>query len=498
MNKFTAPSKSTAANPTITDMKKSAKYFLIALPIILAILLVTLETMSRSAAAIFNKAMQEQTLLNGTITVEKLTANLWGEVTFNNLLWKDPRGGTILEIPEGGFTVRLYDILTKNFKSTTIQKLYLKNANISVNLDENMSVDFIRHSPDFLKVSQDMQHDSGDWAEKVSRVNKTEDELKEIGERRRRLQRSKFETGWKNFNLAGRKIHLNLQLEHCQIEVFYRERHYLFRILQCDTHINTADEMTFKIHTGTFGGTMIGSGMDMRGKIDFKAEPVPQCDLTLALNDVDPSSLGFGLNIHDEMTLRARFIGAVNQPVGKGTVQLDELHIPGIDFENVEGEIHYEDAALNFKNVTAEVYGGKLAAYGDYNIDTRYYNIYGHGEKLKTYAALPNSHLHCSVDLDLSINSKGNARETVTGGEFISGKGRYSFLFFDSLSGKFDTEYQNINFYDVEINLSGYKIATDALSIVDGKLTLSPIKITDENGELVGTYVRDWWRGKRE
>ncbi len=472
-------------------MKKSVKYFLIALPIIIAILLVTLEMMSRSAAAIFNKVMLDQQMFNGTITVERIQANLWGEVFFNNFLWKDDHGGTILDIPEGGFKVRLYDILTKDFKSTTIQELYLKNANIAVNLDENMSVDFIRHSPDFQKVSQEMQHDSDAWELKVSHVNKTEEELKEIGERRRRLQRSKIETGWKNFNLEGRKIHLDLQLDHCQIEIFYRERHYLFRILQCDTHINTADEMTFKLHTGTFGGTMIGRGMDMRGKIDFKTDTVPQCDLTLALNDVDPSSLGFGLNIHDEMTLRARFTGSITQPIGKGTVQMAELHIPGIDFENVEGKIHYEDANLKFENVTADVYAGKLAAYGDYNIDTRYYNIYGHGDKLNTYHALPNSHLHCSVDLDLAINSKGNARETVTSGEFSSGKGRYSILFFDSLSGKFDTKYQNINFYDVEINMSGYKIATDAFSIVDRKLTLSPIKITDSNGELLGTYTRD-------
>ena len=472
-------------------MKKPVKYFLIALPIIFAGLLIALEIMSRSAAAIFNKVMQEQQMFNGTITVEKIQANLWGEVTFNNFLWKDEHGGTILDIPEGTFKVRLYDILTKNFKSTTVQEISLRDANISLNLDENMSVDFIRHSPDFKKFNQSMKKDADDWEEKVSRVNKTEEELKEIGEHRRRLQRSKIETGWKNFNLEGRKIHSNLELNNCQIEIFYRERHYLFRILKFDTKINTDAEMTLNLRTGTFGGTMIGRGMDMHGKIDFKTAAIPQCDLNILLKEVDPSSLGFGLNIHDEMTLSAHFLGSITQPVGNGFVKMNELHIPGIDFENVEGNIYYEDSTLKFTNVTADVYDGKLAAYGDYNIDTRYYNIYGHGDKLKAYSALPNAHLHCSVNLELAINSKGNAKETITSGEFSSGKGRYSFLFFDSLSGKFRTEYQNINFYDVEINMSGYKIATDAFSIVDKKLTLSPITITDENGELVGTYIRD-------
>ena len=101
---------------------------------------------------------------------------------------------------------------------------------------------------------------------------------------------------------------------------------------------------------------------------------------------------------------------------------------------------------------------------------------------------MPNAHLHCDVDLNININSKGNPKETVTSGDFVSGKGRYSVVGFEKLSGKFRSEYGGIYFYDVEINLGNYKVATDALSIVDGKLTFAPISITDKSGELVSTY----------
>ncbi len=469
---------------------KKHKYFLVILPTTALIIFGMLEVTSRGAAEIFNKVMQEQTLLNGEITVKKIQANIFGEVTFEDFLWKDERGGTILEIPEGGFKIKILDALTRNFQSDTIESLSFKHANISINFDENMNVDFLRQSPDFKKVSQDMKTDSGEWEQKISRVNKTEDELKEIGERRRRLQRSKIENGWKNFNLAGHKINLNLLLENCQFEIFYRERHYLLRNVKFETKINTDDEMTLNARTGKFGGTMIGNGMSIRGKIDFKTE-IPRCDLKISLREVDPSSLGFGLNIHDTMTLEANFQGPITQPVGKGTVKLEVLKIPGIEFENVEGGIFYEDATLEFNDVTADVYRGKLTAHGDYNIDTRYYNIYGHGENLKASAALPMSHLHCNINLELEINSKGNAKETVASGSFNSGKGRYTLIMFDSFSGKFKTEYKEINFYDVEINMAGYKIATDALSIVDKKLNWSPITITDSNGELRRVYEQD-------
>ena len=469
-------------------MKKYLKYFLIAVPVAILIIFGMLQVMSRSAAEIFNKVMQKQEMLIGEITAEKISATPFGAVTFENLLWKDERGGTILEIPEGSFKVSIFDALTRNFNSSSVQELILKNASVSVNFDENMNVDFIRHSPDFKEVHDDMKKDEGDWEQKVSHVNKTEDELKEIGEKRRQMQRSKIEKGWKNFNLEGRKINLNLQLENCQFEIFYRERHYLLRNVKFETKIDTANEMNLNVRTGKFGGTMIGNGLSIHGNINFKPE-IPQCDLTVSLYEVDPSSLGFGLNIHEPMTLSVRFTGEVSQPVGKGTVKMENLNLPGISFEKVEGGISYKDAMLNFEDVTADVYKGKLTAHGDYNIDTRYYNIYGHGEKLKTSAAFPGQHLHCDVDLDLEINSKGNAKETLSKGTFISGKGRYSLIMFDSISGKVENKDKDLRFYDVVIDIGGYKISTDALSIVDKKLTLSPIKITNPSGEVRRTYT---------
>ena len=469
-------------------MKKSVKCFLTGLLATILIFVAVLEIFSQGATKIFNEAMQEQDMLKGTITVEKIQADIFGEVTFKNLVWEHERGGTILEIPEGSFKVDILDILTQKFQSTTIKELYLTGAIVSITLDENMNVDFIRHSKDLQNVSQDMKTDKESWEEKVSRVNKTEEELKEIGERRRRIQQLKIENGWKNFNAEGRKIDLNLKLDDCQFEIFYGERHYLMRGVHFETKVNTDKEMTLNAYTGTFGGTMIGRGVSIQGNIDFKSEKVPQCNLLVTLREIDPSSLGLGMNVHDKMTLMARFTGPVSQPVGKGKVEMAELHLPGIDFTNVEGKIHYEDSTLNFVDVTADVYDGKLDAHGDYNIDTRYYNIYGHGSDLKAYTALPNAHLHCDVILNIVIQSKGNAKETVTSGDFVSGEGRYSVVAFDKISGKFRNEYKDLSFYDVEIDISSYKIATDALSIKDGKLTFAPITLTNASGEVVRTY----------
>ena len=138
-------------------MEKRKKYFFIAIPAAILIFFIVLNIISHGAAAIFNLAMEEQNMLLGKITAEEIQANPFGEVTFTNLLWQDEKGGTILEVPEGSFKVKIFDVLTKNFRSTTIEKLSLKNANISVNFDENMNVDFIRQSKDFKNVQQDIK-----------------------------------------------------------------------------------------------------------------------------------------------------------------------------------------------------------------------------------------------------------------------------------------------------------------------------------------------------
>ena len=470
-------------------MNKLKKFFLIVVPIVILIIFIGLEVMSRGAAITFNQVMKNQDMLRGTITVEKLTATPTGKVSFENLVWNDPQGNTIVDIAEGGFKVRLWDIVTKHFKSTTVQELTISDANISLHLNDNMQIDFVTHSPTFNEVSEQMRNDKDEWEIKVDRKNKSEEELKEIGERKRQRQQMEIEKNWRNFNTEGRKLRLKLTLKNCNVEVFYKNRHYLIRGVNFTSDIDTTKLLTLNIHTGTFGGTAIGRGVDIHGNIDFASQEIPQSNLTIIFQDVDPSSLGFGINIHDQMTLMVHLTGSISRPVGDGDIKMKKLHIPGLEFNRVEGNIHYEDSMLFFSDVVAEVYDGKLNAHGDYNLDTRYYNIYGHGENLRANVALPDSHLHCKVDLDLKLESKGNSRETYTSGSFVSSEGRYSILKFKSLSGKFETSYRNLHFYDVVINMGTHKISTDALSIINKKLHLEPVIMTDKDGNLLATYV---------
>ena len=467
--------------------KKCLKRLGLALLVICLIILIALEIISRGAAQIFNYAMANQDMLRGTITVERLISDITGHVYFTGLEWKDREGNPILEIPSGDFRVNVWDVLTRDFKSTTIRELTVNQPSVSVHLSDDMKVDFVRPSPDMDQLKKEPE----DWREKVNLATLDARERRAVGQWRREHHQQKVQRDWHNFNAAGKHLKLRLNVHDGGVEVFYRERHYVMSHVQMAVDLDTAKQMSLDMSIGGFGGTMIGDAIALNGTVDFTEAPEPACNMALVLYQVDPSSLGFGMNIHDKMTLSTYFTGPVSHPIGTGKVEMDELHIPGLDFANVEGKVYYENSLLQFTDVTADVYKGKLTARGDYDLDTRFYNLYGHGEAMQTEAALPKSGLHTRVDLDLEIHSEGSAKSTVSSGSFVSGPGRYHLLPFDRLSGKVTDASGDLHFYDAVINLPGFTVSTDAFHIQHGKLSLNPIKLTDREGKPLYTFVPD-------
>ena len=462
------------------------KYFFCVLPFALLLVFILLELSSRSAALIFNHVMEEQTMFRGTITVEKISANIMGEVDFEELLWLSPEGKTIVRIPSGSFQVDLWDVLCRNFSSTSLRQLRLKNAGFSLYLDENMQPDLIQSTSGFQKMEKGPPPDQKE-ATPFSRLSA--EERKRRGEKRREEFQRELAEKLQNFRCEDRHINLRFVLEQCRIEVIHKNHHYLISSVNIEANIDTRKQIKFNVRTENFGGTMVGRGILMHGSIFMDAEPFPECDIAIMLKDVDPSSMGLGSDVHDKMTLYTYFDGPISSPFALGTVEMEELHIPSLDFQNVKGDVRYHESTLEFQDVTADVYGGKLTAQGVYDFDTRYYHIDGIGEDLLTKKALPDADLSCKVHLELSLESKGTAKETFVSGQFVSGPGSYqTWILFDRISGRFSNAYHDLRFYDVNIDLGEYLLSTDAFSIIEKKLTLSPIRLTDENGRLLMTY----------
>lgn len=427
--------------------------------------LVLAQLARRGAAEIFNREIKKQKMLRGTITVESLMAHITGDVNFENLVWKEPDGDLILHVPEGSFHVRPWDVITRNFKSTTVQQLTLKNAIIAVRFNENMQVDFLDQDPKKLALPKET-------TEKKEEQKKQDQEEEQTGEE------YIYDDDGINFNPEGRRLRSEVVLEDCRLEARYRKRHYVLNNVNMKFGLHTSGVSHIDLSTGKFGGTMRGGGMSIYGDINFK-ESKPVVNVDVSLRDVDPSSLGFGMNVHDLMTVVARLEGPVTGPFGRCTVKMKELHIPALRFTDVIGDVTYSNAMFRFSDVHAKVFGGTLAARGFYNMDSRKYRIYGNGKNLDSKRALRDFRFSCLVDLNINLECDGNPRNLLAYGDFKSGKGHYSIIPFDSLQGRFSNRYRELSFFDVKIMAPYGNVTTDALSIINGKLHMGKIVLTD-------------------
>lgn len=430
--------------------KQWAPYALAVLGVLLALfclILLLAKLASFGAARIFNYAAARQDMLRGTITVESITANIHGGVTFENLAWDDPEGNPILRVPSGSFKVNPWDVISKHLVSTTLEEITLNRPAFAVRFDEDMNVDFVKRE---------------------------EKEKKESPPSEKTL-----EDKVKNFNRRGKPLHFKLTIHDGRVQAFYRQRHYIMNHVSMTGTVNTKGQTKLSLTTGPFGGTAVGDGVELHAEIDFKEKNLPTM-IEFTANGVDPASLGLGDDIHDKMTLTAQGSGPLARMEADGTVTMKELHIPALDFRNVKGDVHYSSGEVTFSDVTARVYGGTVTARGNYNIDSRAYDIYLQGEDLDSRIPSNEPRFYCLVKLDGEIHCDGNRKHLIAFGRFFSGPGFYMLVPFKGITGTFNNRWRAVDFYDVSIDTSFGIIHTDAFHIIDGRLHLGTIELVDK------------------
>ena len=431
---------------------------------------------SRGMGVIFNEVMARQTMMRGTVTVESLSATPWGTLSFTDLVWTDPDGRRLVTVPDGKIRVNMWDVVTRNFKASAINGIELNDAIIVVDLDENNRIDFVPPSPDVKKPLNEV-------APRPKAPRKTTQERQEeLGNKVR------------NFNWQGQHLDLKIRLRNSQLEVFNRNRHYVMKDVNARIDLDSNRAVHIDMETGKFGGTAIGDGLVLKGRVDLKdvlKHHMPQLDLQFDVKGVDPSSLGFGENIHDAMTLLTKVTGDFNRPFAKGRVTMPILRIPALTFDNVVGDVTYQDGILNFSNVNANVFNGKLEAKGVYNLDTRAYTITGVAKDLDSSVALKTPEFLVPVSANLNFKSEGIPRDMEVWGNFWSGEGHYMLIPIQSITGNFHNKGRHLSFSDVKVNTKVTTISTNALRIDDGQLTMGPLNITSHGGSNFIIYDED-------
>jgi hypothetical protein len=458
---------------------------------------------SLKAAEIFNLVMAKQQVLQGSLTVERLSANLFGQVSFDGLVWQGPDGQEIANIPSGKFKVKPWDVVTQNLSTTSITYLELNEATVLLQFDNQMKLVNVDRSIKSLKVGQ-LNEEKGRWLEQGSwpdlqtRValaaeanpasegdaakdggaaqdqdkfaqQKKEQAARQEAAIKRRREEMKTDKLVRNKEMKG-----TIVLNNCTVHGVAPKRDFLMNEVNARLELDTTKALKIAFSCGPFGGTVDADGMNLTGKIDL-TKPIPEYALSLNIANCNPSSLGSGINVKDEVSADANITGLLPEPIIEGALHMATLDIPALHFTNVEGLFHYSNGIISAHDVTASVYGGKVAASGYFNLNNKHYNLDCKGHELMGSIAAKDMKLKCKVELDLHMRSSGNAKKTLTYGSFTSGKGSYYFVPFNKISGKFSNLYKTLSFSDVVISTAVGDVKSDAFKIVDGKLQLGKI-----------------------
>lgn len=466
-------------------MRIKKKYIYIALGL-WALVTVTYFTLckiaSDQALLIFNKAMSTQKVLKGSVTISSIDADIWGRVAFKNLVWLDTDGQPIVHVPQGRFKVQPWDIITRSISTATIRELELDNALFAVRFNRKMQLDI------FEQEQAKRVIDRAEQKEAVLLGSETAAEAEipaqnrpKVQESRQGRERARHEL---NLDLGNKRLKLQVILNKCTLTAGYRNRYFVLNDVNAKLDIDTKKKLAIDFVTGKFGGTMVGDGLAIKGDIDL-AQQIPHYDLHLELYNVLPASLGIA-DIKDTVSVTAGVTGELPSPVIDGHLEFKELNIPGLHFSKVRGDLHYENALLKFTNVTGNVFGGTVEAFGDYHLDTRYYNIDALGHELLGSIAARNGKIKCKVELDFKIRSRGDPKTALTYGSFKSGKGSYYIIPFESISGEFSNQNKRLEFKNVVIETKMGIIKTNAFDIVDGKLHIGEIYLEEpDSGKTI-------------
>ncbi len=406
--------------------------------------------LTSQAASIFNYTVNHRQLFPGTITVSRLSANMLGQVSFENLEWRDTSGRRLATIPEGQFRVSIWDMLTGRIGTTTLKSATLNGGYVHLYFNDHMQL---------LGITPDTKETSSSSNEK--------EELSITGLK------------------GNHKFICQLNLNNFIVETTSPDRHLVITNFNAAMDINTGKMSSIQCSTGHFEGTVSAAGFTLDGTIDF-APPVPRYDLALFIKDCNPKSLNVGIDIDDPASVRARIDGDLPDPIISGKLMLSRMTLPGLPFENVNGHFIYHNGRLDADNVTASVFDGQVSAHGNFDIDHKTYKAFIRGTNLKASQAAKGSHIRCLVTLDMWMSSDPIRHQEI-GGAFFSGPGKYIILPFNRISGRFDKKNGVLAFHDVVISLALGDVTTDGFHFTPSGVRLDPIYL---DNRLTGARER--------
>ena len=212
----------------------------------------------------------------------------------------------------------------------------------------------------------------------------------------------------------------------------------------------------------------------LEGKITI--QPSPKYDLNITAPNFIVNALSPGLNISEPLALSAKITGELAQPNINGNFAMNTLVIEPLALNNIEGNFNYFNTLLTVTNMHAQALSGNIAANGTVELLSKTFNFNVSGQQLDSTQAT-GTQIHGPLQFSLVATGSGEPSSANATGDFTIDEGDFAGIPFQSLQGNFNRANGKMTFSNIIIHTFAGTFNSSAIQDANGKIKFEKLNL---------------------
>lgn len=472
---------------------------------------------SRSIAALSKNILENQTVLKGSVSAERIEADWNGKVSLTNLVWNDENGAVVASVPSAKLSLNFFSAIFEGGTEGVITAVELQQPEFFYNASPNSNLLAVQ---DIFadKINSGGRSFTGTISADDGVVQITDggkkyllhDVTAEVS-----VQDNAMQSG--DFSAVYQNAELSLTADKHGDSINYRAKgrnlpaQDIAQMVQCSKNtrieagtvnieLNSDDnKMTVNGNINGVAGTcfdlpvtelngafhgnadaltitqmnmlLAGQPMNIFGSIKLPGAARSKAEYDLQFNSgaFALNAISAGINVTDGVTVQGKITGSLLNPVLEGNFGIKSLDFPPLKIDEFHGSFLYFGDKLNIANAIGQVGSGAVKADGELSLKSGEFKFNLLAEKIPA-EPLTDAQLSGNITFDATVIGSNETESANALGDFAITEGQYKGIDFSKITGVVYYNKSGYKFSDVYLHTFLGRLPMDAVLLDNGKL----------------------------
>lgn len=473
-----------------------------------------------------HRMAEEQTALKGKLAFEKVNASFSGDVVFENVVWTDPAGRKVADLPTLNVSVNLADALRGTLGTSSIEDIVAYKPEFNVEYTDKNGLNVV-NLINFPKQGEETPTKFRGVVEIKDAVVNLEMNGQKLNFTKVQMQANMNQFPTIKFNLQGKDKEADLVGDIVKtvgdVSVKAEVKKYripnLMKLLPSfgrvkidngivPTLVLSAIEKDKKwtvdiegdlaevagafdgyyfsngvgkfaidnkaISLAAFTAMLEGQPVEMKGLILFSKEGLPTFDLDFKTDSFRVDAISPGLDIADTLSAKGKVTGKVDKPVMNGDFTMAKLDFAPLSMTDINGKYTYQNGLISINEAIGKAHSGSFRVVGDVVTETKDFSLNMVANDLDS-AAVTETQINGPLSFNIDVTGTGEVASAVAYGTFAIGQGTFYNIPFNEITGIVNRTSGNMTFSDINVVTFAGTFATNATINSNGKVTFGKL-----------------------